>query len=768
MSAPKTPANHPPARSRKRRTVRGLEHIGRGSAEAMLRESGARYRQLIEVAPVAIFVHSDWRIVLANPAMVKLFRAERADQLVGREVLDLLAPGCRELVRERIRHLYETPQSVPLAELEYVGLEGTHFSAETTAVSFTYAGRPAAQVVARDITDRKAAERALRASERRFRALTELSSDWYWEQDEEFRFTFFSADLERAAGIPTASGIGKTRWDLPAIGVTQSKWQAHQAALRAHAVFHDFEYQRANSRGETIWLSTSGVPIFDEDGRFRGYRGVGRNITSRKRAEMALRQSSEKYEVLVDSVEGIVWEADAATFAFTFVSPQAERLLGYPARQWLEEADFWRRHTHPDDVGWTAEFCLRATAEKRNHEFEYRMVAADGRVVWLRDLVSVVVEDDNVVKLRGIMLDVTDRRNAEQALRESEKRFRGLTALSTDFYWETDSEHRFLTMAFGSSTKSAIPDHTYIGKRRWEIPCAAPGEEGWRSYRECVENRQPIRGFRLARQQPGGEIRHYEVDGDPLFDASGSFRGYRGVGRDVTERLSVERALRESEQRIRALLQRLTHSQEAERRRIAADLHDLVGQNLAALGIGLETLRAELSMSQHGTTFDEMARLLKETIDAVRQTMSDLRPSVLDDYGLLAALESHARQLATRTGLAVAVQGQPLRSRPAARVELALFRIAQEALANAVKHARASHACVLLSQKGGFLQIAIEDDGVGFAHSVDGHAEQGGGWGLPLMRERAAEAGGTLHIEFPARGTRVVAKVPHVDSPHPG
>ena len=148
---------------------------------AALRASGMRYRQLIEVAPEAIFVHSDERVVLANPAMVLMFGAKNAEQLIGRKVLELVAPGSRQMVAERIRQLYEAPQSVPLAEFEYLRLDGTPFSVEATAISFSYAGRPAAQVVARDITLRKAAERALRESDQRFRALTELSSDWYWE-----------------------------------------------------------------------------------------------------------------------------------------------------------------------------------------------------------------------------------------------------------------------------------------------------------------------------------------------------------------------------------------------------------------------------------------------------------------------------------------------------------------------------------------------------------------------------------------------------------
>jgi PAS domain S-box-containing protein len=128
--------------------------------------------------------------------------------------------------------------------------------------------------------------------------------------------------------------------------------------------------------------------------------------------------AQQRFADLVNSVEGIVWEADAETFVFSFVSEQAQRILSYPIERWLHEPTFWQDHLHPNDRGWAIDFCLKATAEKRNHDFEYRMLAADGRSVWLRDLVTVVVEGDRATQLRGVMVDITKRKRAEGALRE--------------------------------------------------------------------------------------------------------------------------------------------------------------------------------------------------------------------------------------------------------------------------------------------------------------------------------------------------------------
>jgi PAS domain S-box-containing protein len=129
--------------------------------------------------------------------------------------------------------------------------------------------------------------------------------------------------------------------------------------------------------------------------------------------------AQHRFRVLVNTLDGIVWEADAETFAFSFVSDQAEHILGYPVERWLEPT-FWRDHLHPEDRDWVVEYCVTATSENRSHDFEYRMIAADGRVVWLRDLVAVVVQGDRARRLRGVMVDITKRKQSEEVLRQAQ------------------------------------------------------------------------------------------------------------------------------------------------------------------------------------------------------------------------------------------------------------------------------------------------------------------------------------------------------------
>jgi PAS domain S-box-containing protein len=175
------------------------------------------------------------------------------------------------------------------------------------------------------------------------------------------------------------------------------------------------------------YVSTSII----ERGELTGAVVSFRDVTERERAEEAIRQSRKQYQDLVNSIDGIVWEADAKTFCFTFVSQQAERILGYPAKRWIEEANFWADHIHPEDREWAVSFCAKATEEKRSHRFEYRMMAADGRTVWLGDIITVVIEDGRPVKLRGVMIDVTERKETEARARRNHEHIRALHEIGT-------------------------------------------------------------------------------------------------------------------------------------------------------------------------------------------------------------------------------------------------------------------------------------------------------------------------------------------------
>jgi PAS domain S-box-containing protein len=267
----------------------------------------------------------------------------------------------------------------------------------------------------------------------------------------------------------------------------------------------------------------------------RGLRRARDELETRVKERTAdLSRSNEQFRNLVNTIGGIVWQADAETFRFSFVGEQAERILGYPTERWLNEPTFWKDHLHPADREWAVDFCANATAKKKDHDFEYRIIAADGRTVWLRDLVTVVVEGDRASKLRGVMIDITDRRRAEDALREQAK----LLDLTHDSvvvrdrddvitYWNRGAEERY-----GWTSKEAVGQVSHeLTRTRFPAPLKEI---------EAELNR-------TGRWE--GELIHTKKDGTEVVvasrwslqrDKAGNFLTVLETNNDVTERKRAE------------------------------------------------------------------------------------------------------------------------------------------------------------------------------------------------------------------------------------
>jgi PAS domain S-box-containing protein len=248
-----------------------------------------------------------------------------------------------------------------------------------------------------------------------------------------------------------------------------------------------------------------------------------------------------QYEGIVASLGGIVWECDARTFVFSFVSEQAERLLGYRRAQWLESG-FWISHIYPDDRDWVVEYCTEATRARRDHDFEYRMVAADGRTVWLRDIVTVVVDEQDVDRLRGVMVDITEQRRRDDELRESGERLALAARASNVGLWDWD----LLTnrVHFSREWKRQLgyeDDEIRSDYREWEsrlhpddLALTMRALEAYQSGRASEYTVE----FRMRHKD--GAWRWIYARGEVLRDAAGKPLRMLGCHVDVTERKRAE------------------------------------------------------------------------------------------------------------------------------------------------------------------------------------------------------------------------------------
>jgi PAS domain S-box-containing protein len=225
-------------------------------------------------------------------------------------------------------------------------------------------------------------------------------------------------------------------------------------------------------------------------------------------------------------VDVIVWAGDPVTFQFDFVSEQAERITGYPVEAWLEPG-FWTEHVHPSDRDWAIEFCTKATEACEPHAFEYRILAADGRIVWLRDVVSVDIEDGRPVRIRGVMVDVTERRLSEEARDVAETQRSAVLANAPVLLFAVDADGTF-ALCEGRALESAGLDPTTIVGT---------------SYRGKSPQIQESIGLALAGERLSGTVtlrdRIFEIHYSAQRDEFGELQGVIGVGTDVTERVEA-------------------------------------------------------------------------------------------------------------------------------------------------------------------------------------------------------------------------------------
>ena len=265
-----------------------------------------------------------------------------------------------------------------------------------------------------DVTEAVDSRRRLEASEARFRDLTELSADWYWEQDAEFRFVDMSHGAQTRVGLAPQGFIGKRRWDFPWYNMTEQDWAAHRAQLERHEPFHDLQLRRREAGGEVTVISVSGKPIFDAHGRFAGYRGVGRNITERKRTKRNLRQIVERFRSLTELSSDWYWEMDA-DLRFTYVSEGIRKVRGIEPTSLIG-----RRRWEADGVVIDENMARhRATLEAHEpfRDFVLARRRPDGRVTYVNHAGRPIFDDKGVFKgYRGVARDITAKVEAEDTL----------------------------------------------------------------------------------------------------------------------------------------------------------------------------------------------------------------------------------------------------------------------------------------------------------------------------------------------------------------
>ncbi|MBP9560336.1 MAG: PAS domain S-box protein [Syntrophorhabdaceae bacterium] len=374
-----------------------------------------------------------------------------------------------------------------------------------------------------------------------------------------------------------------------------------------------------------------------------------------------------------------------------------------------------------------------------------------------------------------VYTDETDRKQAEQALQKSEERYRNIFENISEGIFQTTPEGRYLLVnpALARMYGFTTPEEMITTVKDIQHHYVNPDDRD--RFKKLIEDQGYIKGFEASQYRKDGSTIWITINAHVVRDEKGNIVYYEGTTKDVTMRKKAQRELLEQQEQLRALSTRLVELEETERKRISQELHDSVGQNLTALSINLNIIASQLQDNAQDTILSRLKdslKILEQTTEKIRDVMSDLRPSVLDDYGLLAGLRWYGRLFSSRTGIDVWIHGDDPTERPSLSIENALFRISQEALTNIAKHSGATEVNIHLHKKNRILQLSIEDNGIGFdmddvtyynkgIREDRNISEKRIKWGLTTMRERTISIRGSIHIESQkGKGTKVIVSVP--------
>jgi len=764
--------------------------------EEALRESEARLRSIVDSSGDGILSINDRGIVIFWNKGAEAIFGYAAEEMVGKDVTAIIPERFRAAhSKGLIRAAGASKISGDGNMTELIGCrkDGTEFPIEFSLATWTARGDTFFTAIIRDISDRKRVDQALQA----------LAGDTATAAGEDF-FRFLVSKLASALNVRCVL-IGELNPDHTI--TARVVWVDGSAAENVHSEVYGTPNAEVLEKGLCYYPkhvrqvfpndaflramaaeSYCGSRIHERSGRPIGVLAACHdkpwNVSSnamhimtvfaaragleleRRRAEEALRDSQVRltkaqemahlgsYEIPVDSAKKLHW------------SDEVFRILDRePGSDLLSPQEYRDDIVHPDDRIHVEESIRDAVAGDAPYNVEYRVRLPGGGVRWVHSVAEAVRNHEGkVIKFVGTLMDITERKVAELALRESEERYRSVIETAGSIILVLAPDNRILEWNREAESVYGWRRDEAIGR---DLEVCFPGDiqRVLKDHLGQVMAGKEIRGIETA-ICARGRVRVLCWNLDRLVDSQGQATGIIAVAQDITERKRVEEQLHKTLNQVRTLSGRVEVVREEERARIARELHDELGVGLTCLKIDLSRLQSLIgdgSGPWKAPMMDEKIRSMMDFIDtqivAVQRLVTELRPPVLDDLGLLAALEWQAQDFEHRTGVRCRFSAThpdlPLDSDRASMI----FRICQEALTNVARHAHATEVDVSLEVREGTLLLQVKDNGQGVPEEKL-FAPQS--LGLLGMRERADLFGGHVSIIGQGnRGTTVTMVLPY-------
>ncbi|MDK2741677.1 MAG: PAS domain S-box protein [Nitrospira sp. BO4] len=564
----------------------------------------------------------------------------------------------------------------------------------------------------------------------------------------------------------TGDIVGQSHYDMfPDVSL---RWkEVHRRGLAGEVLSAD-EDQFVRDDGSVQWITWDVRPWYSGD-QIGGIAIATEDVTARVEAKIALHEREERSDQVIRLANFGIFDHDHRS-GKVYWSPAMREIYGVGSDA-PASLEGYIQLIHPEDREMVVMAIKQAHDPTADDLFsmEHRLLRPDGSVRWVNFRSWTLFESDGPVRrptrTLGAMIDVTKRKQAEEALKISERRFASFMDNLHGFAWIKDAQGRYLYVN-RLFQESVLRGLEWKEKTAFELWPAEVAEQYDLNDRKVRENRVPLHTVESFIQN--GEIRHALVSKFPIIDQKGAPSLFGGVAVDITERKQAEEALHhnqlelhQQQVQLEELTSKLLTAQEHERQRIARDLHDDVSQRLAALVLEVASFERQSSSMPvelaHALT--PIREQLEQLSDDVHTLAYRLHPSLLEHAGLRPAIEDHVHQVSRRTGLPIHLKIAGVPNAVPLDHATCLFRVMQESVQNVVKHAQATAVAVQLRGSSKGIGLSVTDNGKGFdPHDQSTHQQ---GLGLSSMEERLRQLQGFFRIQSgPANGTKVCAWVP--------
>src|SRR5580658_8934258 len=691
----------------------------------------------------------------SNEALLRERRAEflgrRALEVLGEEIFRPFSMLFRRVIKQGACEDIEFPVDFPAGR--------RWFQARVSAVGRGAKKSHSVCLLARDVTQRRLAEEALRQQEALLMHAEQVTGSGCWEYDVKTRQRIWSSQLFHLYGFDPKNGVPseETMWAMIHPDDRSGIRGIFQSALQNCSPFEsEGRYNLPDGRQRIIF--TRGIARPDEHGKTARILAVVQDVTEIRRAEAQARER----ESLLAQAEQLAslgsWQFDVAQQSFAW-SEQMYRMLGLsPNDQPVPLAKACTLF-HPDDRARVAQEVVALIKFNRPLENEVRFVLPDAQVrVFHSRAVPVTNASGDVVRIAGTSQDVTAQKSDQDRLRKSESLLAQAEEIAKLGSWEMDTVHstitcsaEFFRMLGLEPITGPVPVEDVWSVVRVEDIAAAK-----QALQTAIATRTPLEHFSRY-IMPDGRARVLHTRAIPLVDPSGQITRFVGFNHDITEQKRVEDDLRR-------LSRQLLTLRSEEQRRLARELHETASQTLTALKMTLKQI--EDSLPAHDLRARELAKscrtLASDAMREVRTISSILHPPLMDEAGLTAGLGSYVRLFSERSGVAVNFAIPDNFQRLPKEVELTLFCVAQESLANVHRHSKARSVEISVDRSATQVSLTVRDDGIGIAAPLQN--DRGNsllGIGIAGMRERVSQLQGEFRIRSsPGNGTTIQVILP--------